>query len=65
MDRGLIYFAMRVHTDPPAIAVTAQILLGERGMLRRQGFDGYLSKPFQRADLLALFRAHLPDSSTP
>ena len=38
------------HT--PVIAVTAQVLKGERENLLKEGFDGYVSKPFNAGELL-------------
>ena len=47
------------NTDPPAIAVTAQILLGKRGTLLHQEFDGCLSKPFFQREIVAAIRPHV------
>lgn len=40
----------------PVVAVTAHALPGEGERLLREGFDGYLAKPFTRAQLLAACR---------
>lgn len=47
------------NTDTPAIAVTAQGLLGERRILLHQ-FDGSLSKPFLQREIVAALRPHVP-----
>jgi len=54
--------------DLPVIAITAHAMAGDREHIIEVGFDGYISKPFEVAnigeqliDLLALFeRTHKP-----
>ena len=41
------------HTQTPIIALTAYALPGDRERFVQAGFDGYLSKPFTRRQLLA------------
>ena len=53
--------AASCNENTPAVAITAMVQPGQREALLSEGFDGYLAKPFCRADLLALCRAHLPD----
>lgn len=44
--------------DAKIIALTAQVLPGEKELLLRQGFDGILMKPFMEADLLRITGMH-------
>ena len=41
------------HAATPAIAITAYALPGDRDQFIASGFNGYLSKPFNRAALTA------------
>ena len=49
----------------PALAVTAYALPGDRERLMHAGFDGYLSKPFTRQELLESIRRLLETSESP
>jgi CheY-like chemotaxis protein len=53
-----------VRRDPrwsglPVIAMTAHAMAADRDMCLREGMDGYLSKPVNRAQLLAMLETHL------
>ena len=43
----------------PVIALTAQAMQGDRERFLHAGFDGYLSKPVDLAELVALVREHV------
>jgi two-component system, cell cycle response regulator DivK len=43
----------------PVVALTAQAMHGDRERFLGAGFDGYLSKPVDIADLLAAVREHV------
>jgi CheY-like chemotaxis protein len=43
----------------PVIAFTAHVLPRDEQDLYDEGFDGYLGKPFVRADLLDVLRQHI------
>lgn len=45
--------------DVPVIAVTAYAMPGERDYLLDEGFDGYVSKPFTRAEINSAVEAVL------
>lgn len=47
----------------PVIAVTASVYSDAETKMKEVGFDGYLSKPFVRADLLHLIEELLPHKS--
>jgi two-component system CheB/CheR fusion protein len=47
------------YADAPMVAVTAIAMPGDRESLLAKGFDAYLAKPFEAADLLALIDQHL------
>ncbi|MES3628618.1 MAG: ATP-binding protein [Longimonas sp.] len=47
------------HASTPAVAVTAVAMPGDREQLLEQGFDDYLSKPFESDALLELVSRHL------
>jgi len=47
------------YADAPMVAVTAIAMPGDREDLLEKGFDAYLAKPFEAADLLALIDQHL------
>ncbi len=49
------------HT--PIIALTAHALTGDRERCLKAGMDGYISKPFQMADLQAAIREHCPQNA--
>lgn len=40
------------YRETPALAVTAYAMPGDRERFLRSGFDGYISKPFTRKELL-------------
>jgi two-component system cell cycle response regulator DivK len=42
----------------PVVALTAQAMQGDRERLLSAGFDGYLSKPVDVAELLETVREH-------
>jgi CheY-like chemotaxis protein len=42
----------------PVVAVTAQAMQGDRERFLAAGFDGYLSKPLDLLELLAVVREH-------
>jgi len=47
------------QTDPiPVVAVTAQAMKGDRERFIEAGFDGYLSKPVDIDELLAIIEQH-------
>lgn len=46
----------------PAIAVTAQAMVGDRDKLMRAGFDGYICKPIEPEIFVAQVDAYLPVS---
>jgi two-component system, cell cycle response regulator DivK len=50
-----------LRPDLPVIAQTAYALNEERIDILNQGFDGYLSKPIRRYDLLKILKEYLPD----
>jgi two-component system cell cycle response regulator DivK len=45
-------------TSIPVVAVTAQAMKGDRERFLAAGFDGYLSKPIDVDDLLAVVERH-------
>ena len=45
-------------TSVPVLALTAQAMEGDRERFLAAGFDGYLSKPVNVADLVALVRQY-------
>jgi signal transduction histidine kinase/DNA-binding response OmpR family regulator len=47
------------------IALTAQVVPGEREHILEQGFDGLLMKPFKEQDLLALIQQPVPETEQP
>lgn len=44
----------------PILALTADVLRGDRESILRAGFDDYLAKPYRIDELLALVRQHCP-----
>jgi len=48
--------------DIPIIAITASALKEEEDQIKMSGFDGYLSKPISKADLVEELRRFLPYS---
>ncbi len=46
----------------PAIAVTAQAMVGDRDKLMEAGFDGYICKPIEPEIFVAQVDAYLPES---
>lgn len=46
----------------PAIAVTAQAMVGDRDKLIEAGFDGYICKPIEPEIFVAQVDAYLPES---
>ena len=66
-DEDGIALLRKMRQDPglqkiPAIVVTAHAMIGDRERFLAEGFQGYLSKPFDEAGLLALIRSLLPTS---
>jgi two-component system cell cycle response regulator DivK len=61
----------RIRTDAriasvPVVAVTAQAMDGDRGRFLDAGFDGYLSKPVDITELLAVVRSYCaPEGDRP
>lgn len=47
-------------SNSQAVALTAYAMPGDRDEFLDQGFDGYLSKPFTRAQLMAVIEENLP-----
>ncbi|MFZ1539594.1 MAG: response regulator, partial [Chromatiaceae bacterium] len=43
----------------PVLAVTASAMKGDRESILAHGFDGYLSKPIDRAELMCLLQQRL------
>lgn len=50
---------VRRHADTPMIAATAIAMPGDREKLLTEGFDDYLSKPFEASDLLQIVDQYL------
>ena len=46
----------------PAIAVTAQAMVGDRDKLMQAGFDGYICKPIEPEVFVAQVDAYLPEA---
>ena len=44
----------------PILALTADVLRGDRNAIMSEGFDDYLAKPYRIDELLALVQAHCP-----
>ena len=51
------------YRQTPAIALTAYAMPGDRDRFLNAGFNGYISKPFTRRDLLATIDHVLVDDS--
>ena len=49
------------HEDTPIIAVTAQVMHGEREQFLQSGMDDYLSKPIDEKMLYSVLRRHVPE----
>jgi CheY-like chemotaxis protein/HPt (histidine-containing phosphotransfer) domain-containing protein len=48
----LAYIRKTLHLKTPVLAITANALKGEAEKCLKKGFDGYLAKPFEEADIL-------------
>jgi signal transduction histidine kinase/DNA-binding response OmpR family regulator len=46
------YIRKTLHLKTPVLAITANALKGEAEKCLKKGFDGYLAKPFEEADIL-------------
>ncbi len=57
--------ALPTHTHTPAIAFTAYALPSDRERLLDLGFEGYLSKPFKKPDLLGVIETALRHEREP
>jgi two-component system cell cycle response regulator len=58
-------FARRIKADPqlrdtPLVAVTAYAMVGDRDRILATGFDGYIAKPIDPAELIPTINALLP-----
>lgn len=53
----------RTYANTPAIALTAYAMPGDRDRFLNGGFNGYISKPFTRRDLLTAIDRVMVDSS--
>ena len=66
-DEDGIALLRKMRQDPglrkiPAIVVTAHAMVGDRERFLAEGFQGYLSKPFDEAGLLTMINSLLPAS---
>jgi len=52
-------------TRPRIVALTANVLPGERERCLASGMDAYLAKPFAARDLFAVLEGDLPESAAP
>lgn len=53
------------YEETPALALTAYAMPGDKERFAENGFDGYVSKPFTRKDLLEAIQAAIPSAGTP
>jgi CheY-like chemotaxis protein len=44
------------HAAKPVIAVTAYAMVGDKEKFMAEGFDHYISKPFERDEIMSLIR---------
>ena len=56
--------AQPAHHQTPALALTAYAMPGDRERFEHDGFDGYVSKPFTRRELVQAIDAISRDSAS-
>lgn len=53
------------HSHKPVIAVTAYAMVGDKEKFMAEGFDYYISKPFEREEIMSLIRKSLGVENNP